>query len=310
MDGPYRRLRPLPRPQIQPISQKDFYRLFAFFNQVPGERGFTWNYGPEQPFVKAPTPAQQNELDALDRQLESRQKTWDDLQPGLITKRSQWHPGAWTPTRDLVFREAGKGTYKGEPAEFNYLDPFTFSAWIKPDSPDGAILTHQEDYIESQGHGLFLMKGRVRLHLTQRFTDLGLRVETVHPIKLREWQHVLVTYDGKRLASGVRIYVNSELYKTNTLFDQNNEPFKKKDTPIRVGSGGGMAFDGENQRRPHLQTRPYARRSPGRRREPDRHPGSRLPRNRRPKTHPRSARSPRRRRPPATNSTIPCPPSW
>jgi hypothetical protein len=231
--------------KYDPISQKDFYRMFAFFNQVPGERGFTWNYGPEQPFVKAPTPTQQNELGALDEELGARQKTWDALQPEIITKQTHFHPGAWTPTRDLVFREAGKGTYAGEPAEFNYLDPFTFSAWIKPESGDGAILTHQEDYIESQGHGLFLMKGRVRLHLTQRFTDLGLRVETADPVRLHQWQHVLVTYDGKRLASGVRIYVNGQLYKTNILFDQNTEPFRKKDTPIRVGAGGGMSFDGD-----------------------------------------------------------------
>jgi hypothetical protein len=232
--------------KYDPISQKDFYRLFAFFNQVPDERGFVWNYGPEQPFVKAPTAAQQNELAALDRRLEASRQAWESVQPELAAKRTRWHSAvSWTPTRDLVFRSAGKGTFQGEPAEFNYLDPFTFSAWVKPESQDGAILTHLEDYIESQGHGLFLMQGRVRLHLTQRFTDLGLRVESVQPLRLHEWQHVLVTYDGKRLASGVRIYVDGKPLKTKILFDQNNEPFRKKDTPIRVGAGGGMTFDGE-----------------------------------------------------------------
>ena len=232
--------------KYDPISQKDFYRLFAFFNQVPDERGFTWNYGPEQPYVKAPTATQQNELSRLDADVAARQKAWDELQPLLETKRTHWKPGAWTPTRDLVFRAAGKGAFEhGEAAEFNYLDPFTFSAWVKPDAPDGAILTHLEDYIESQGHGLFLIKGRVRLHLTQRFTDLGLRVESVEPISLHEWRHVLVTYDGKRLASGARIYVDGKPVETRILFDQNNEPFKKKNTPIRVGAGGGLGFEGD-----------------------------------------------------------------
>ncbi len=232
--------------KYDPISQKDFYRLFAFFNQVPDERGFVWNYGPEQPFVKAPTDVQQNELAALDRQIELKQRTWDSVQPELAAKRARRHSAAsWTPTRDLVFRSEGKGTFQGEPAEFNYLEPFTFSALVKPESADGAILTHLEDYIESQGHGLFLMQGRVRLHLTQRFTDLGLRVESVEPVRIHEWQHVLVTYDGKRLASGVRIYINGERCATKTLFDQNNEPFRKKETPIRVGAGGGMGFEGD-----------------------------------------------------------------
>jgi hypothetical protein len=40
--------------KYDPIAQKDFYRLFAYFNQVPNEHGFVWNYGPEEPFVKAP----------------------------------------------------------------------------------------------------------------------------------------------------------------------------------------------------------------------------------------------------------------
>ncbi|MDE3196461.1 MAG: DUF1553 domain-containing protein [Acidobacteriota bacterium] len=233
--------------KYDPISQKDFYRLFAFFNQIPNERGFTWNYGPEEPYVKAPTPGQQNELAALDRMLAEKRDAWAALQPKLLTKRNGWKaPSSWTVTRDLVFRAEGKGTYTdGKPAEFDYLDPFTFSAWIKPDSDTGAILTHLDDYMESQGHGLYLMKGKVRLHLTQRFTDLGLRVETAEPVKLHEWSHVMVTYDGKRLARGVRIYVNGVEQKTVTLFDQNTEPFRKKNTPIRIGEGGGLKFDGE-----------------------------------------------------------------
>ena len=48
------------------------------------------------------------------------------------------------------------------------------------------------------------------MHLTHRFTDLGWRVETAEPVKLNQWQHVLVTYDGKRMASGVHIYIDGE----------------------------------------------------------------------------------------------------
>ena len=40
--------------KYDPISQKDFYRLFAYFNQIPNERGFVWNYGPEAAFRQSP----------------------------------------------------------------------------------------------------------------------------------------------------------------------------------------------------------------------------------------------------------------
>jgi hypothetical protein len=228
--------------KYDPISQKDFYRLFAFFNQIPNERGFVWNYGPEPPFVKAPLPDQQEHLAELDARLETLRRNL----PPIGHAPPDWKPATdWTVNQGLVFNQPAKGSYNGAAADFNYLQPFTFSAWIKPASPDGAILTRLDDYMESQGHGLYLINGKVRLHITHRFTDLGLRVETVDPVKLDQWQHVLATYDGKRMASGVRIYINGESRETKILFDQNNEPFRKKDTNIRVGEGGGLKFDGE-----------------------------------------------------------------
>ena len=38
----------------------------------------------------------------------------------------------------------------GKIADFNYLQPFTFAAWIKPESPNGAIVSHVEDYFEGR----------------------------------------------------------------------------------------------------------------------------------------------------------------
>ena len=57
--------------------------------------------------------------------------------------------------------------------KFDYHDPFTFAAWIKPDEPKGAILSRGEDYFEGKGHGLYLIDGKLRLHVTFRWTDLG-----------------------------------------------------------------------------------------------------------------------------------------
>ena len=260
--------------KYDPLTQKDFYRLYAYFNQIPDEKGFTWNYGPEEPFVKAPLPEQAKQLAEMDEKIAAAQKAFDALQPQLQAAQAKWELRAankpWTPTQDLIFRsdwvpsdlpsETGPGGKPGEKARrydgkqfieadgegavFGYLQPFTFSAWIRPETEDAAIITRLDDYIESQGHGLYLLKGKVRLHVTQRFTDLGLRVETVAPVKQREWQHVLVTYDGKRLARGVKIYVDGEPQAVKILFDQNTEPFNKRNTPIRVGAGGGLRFTG------------------------------------------------------------------
>jgi hypothetical protein len=232
--------------KYDPIYQKDFYRLYAYFNQIPNERGFAWNYGPEPPFVQAPLPDQAQQLAKLDLAVGTALKHWQVLQPALQKAQRNWQPTTnWTITEGQVFRAEAPGSYPGEPADFSYLDPFTFSAEIEPEGEDGAILTHVDDYLEGQGHSLLLLKGRVHFNLTHRYTDLGLRVETTEPLTLHQRHRVAVTYDGKRMASGIHIYVDGVSQPTTVLFDQNTEPFHKKNTPIRVGSGAGLKFIGE-----------------------------------------------------------------
>src|SRR5262249_7743331 len=44
--------------KYDPISQKEYYQLFAYFNNVP-DRGVVYNYGNEEPLIKSPTPEQE-----------------------------------------------------------------------------------------------------------------------------------------------------------------------------------------------------------------------------------------------------------
>jgi len=273
--------------KYDPIKQKEYYQLFAYFNNVP-EKGLVYNFGNEDPYVKAPTPDQQRRLTELDRNLAGAEQQWESLAAKLLEAQQKWeHKIArsktpdWTISEGLTFHSplagrrsivevagcadddahcdlpvvegpAGKARQfddkhflesDGGVANFDYLQPFTFAAWIKPESDKGAILSHYEDYFEGQGHGLYLIDGKIRLHVVFRWTDIGLRVETADPVKLNEWQHVLVTYDGKRKASGVRIYVNGAPQELKVLFDELTWPMDFK-LPLRIGAGGGLHFKG------------------------------------------------------------------
>jgi len=273
--------------KYDPIKQKEYYQLFAYFNNVP-EKGLVYNFGNEEPYIKAPTKEQQRRLAELDRNVAEAEGQWQSLETRRIEAQRNWERKVarskspdWTVTEGLVFdsrlagrhslvevsgcaeREAacdlpvvrgpaGKARQfdgrhfleaDGAAANFNYLQPFTFAAWIKPESDKGAILSHNEDYLEGQGHGLYLIDGKIRLHIIFRWTDIGLRVETAKPVKLHEWQHVLATYDGKRKASGARIYVNGEPQELNVLFDELTWPMDFK-LPLRIGAGGGLRFRG------------------------------------------------------------------
>jgi len=253
--------------KYDPFLQRDFYRMFAFYNSVP-ENGLVFNYGNDVPLIKAPTPEQRETLQRLDDRVAAARQHYQSLQPELDAAQRRWEKKIsksydWTLTDGLVYRLTkpargadGSGAeahqfdgkaFLEEPAgafaTLEYQDPFTFAAWIKPDCSKCAILSHSEDFLEAAGHGLYIMDGKLRLHVTFRWDDIALRVETVRALNLHEWQHVLVTYDGNRKASGVRMYVNGQPQETKVLFDELMAPLRAK-APLRIGAGGGMRFQG------------------------------------------------------------------
>lgn len=64
--------------KYDPFKQKEFYQLFAFFNNMP-EKGFVYNFGNEEPFIKAPTEEQRSRLKQLDSRVHSARQDWARL---------------------------------------------------------------------------------------------------------------------------------------------------------------------------------------------------------------------------------------
>jgi hypothetical protein len=94
--------------KFDPIPHKDYYQLFAYFNNVP-EFGKARRQGNSPPFIKAPTREQQPELERLDRELASADAAFSSLQPELARAQREWErtldkstPLAWGPKRGLV----------------------------------------------------------------------------------------------------------------------------------------------------------------------------------------------------------------
>ena len=243
--------------KYDPMKQRDFYGLFAFFNNVP-ERGLVYNFGNEEPYIKAPTPEHEAKLAALEAKVAAAESQWAALQPAIVKSQRAWEkklakapPLNWTVNEGQVFSSTNPYTFdgkqiadEGDKAKFNYMDAFTLAARIKPEAPDGAILSRGEDYWEGEGYFLILKNGKLRLHLTRRSTDIAMRLETEEPVAMNRWQHVLVTYDGYRKAKGVHIYIDGVERKFKVEFDELTYPFGPKE-PLRIGAGGGLRFRGE-----------------------------------------------------------------
>ncbi len=271
--------------KFDPISQEDYYRFFAYFNNVE-EKGMVWNFGNEDPLIRAPTRDQRRRLDDLERDAAEAERRWKSLDPTLAMEQREWEqsirltPGTdWHPVRDMAAHASfdGRlavpsftgGSLDGDPAtevhtqlgpgkfgkaatfdgsryadlgpvgNYSYLDPVSVAAWIRPaDASDGSIVASMGENPIGSGWGLFLRGGKLWWHMSQRWTDLSLRIETVRDIEPRRWQHVLLTYDGRRKAAGTRLYIDGRAQRVKVLVNNLDWPSKSNQN-LKVGGGGG-----------------------------------------------------------------------
>jgi hypothetical protein len=86
--------------KFDPVSQRDFYKFFAFFNHIP-ERGVFWDvFGDQQlafePNMRAPLPADQPRLAALSETVTNAAEALLALDAALGPEQAEWeraHPG-------------------------------------------------------------------------------------------------------------------------------------------------------------------------------------------------------------------------
>jgi len=266
--------------KYDPLSQKEFYQLFAYFNNVP-ERGKAIKYGNSPPYIKSPTRAQAAKLDQLTRhasakakafrafgdELRHSQAKWErdfdgapidwtyrrgqkthlplihdgDLDPGNTARIAPPHDGGRMP-RNVRFARMFDGEKffdAGDVGNFGFFDKFSVSAWIYPKgNRGGTIFSRMVDTDRADGYSAVLIDGKIHVHLIKRWLDDAIRIETDQPLVPDRWHHVLVSYDGSRQASGVRVYLDSRPAKLKYNLDDLNQSFKTTE-PFRVGGGGG-----------------------------------------------------------------------
>ena len=68
--------------KFDPFTQKEFYQMFAYFNQVP-ERGNAFKYGNSPPVITAPLPDQEARLKAVEQKLAAAEQQASKLEPAI-----------------------------------------------------------------------------------------------------------------------------------------------------------------------------------------------------------------------------------
>ena len=120
--------------KYDPFSQKEFYQLFAYFNNVPEPgRG---RKGNSEPYIKAPTPEQQAELKKYDDQIAQASALFAKLTPVLESAEAAWlkslaggKPMQWAPSRGLVAYYPLDGGLQAIPAPVPDAKPLPEAVW-------------------------------------------------------------------------------------------------------------------------------------------------------------------------------------
>ena len=246
--------------KYDPISQKDYYQLIAFFNSVP-EAGRAIKNGNSEPTILAPTRKQQIELTAKQaafRQAKAALKPGQTTQSGglLIDRKIAHHyPLKTLPDKNATakgnpnFRDGalmldGKSTVLiGEQAKNVSLranQRFTFAFWIRPDSrKDSVVLSRQKGGSTRPGVELaFVDEGRLQFDLISRWVAGVGRTRTVKPLTAGQWTHVAISNDGSQSANGQLIYLDGQRADVETDYNTNsNVGGVTTKEPLRIGSG-------------------------------------------------------------------------
>ncbi|MFM7072788.1 MAG: DUF1553 domain-containing protein, partial [Planctomycetota bacterium] len=259
--------------KFDPVSQRDYYQMFAYFNNIP-EFGRAIKEGNSPPYIAAPTALERERLVELDRELATAESTIARLEPALVAAQRAWEASqpATLPGGDdsgidpmlgfsrqaLVARASldspsladgavgaatrftGESSMSlGDVAGFGYFEPFSISVWVRPRAEGGGTLVSKmTDAPRGDGFSVTLTNGKLQLNFVKRWLDDALRVESQRTLEPDRWQHVLAVYDASRTAAGVALFVDGEVWRLNTQLDALNQTFTTKE-PLRIGGGGG-----------------------------------------------------------------------
>lgn len=242
--------------KFDPISQKEYYQFFAFFNQVPEHGYHKEHVGNPKPVIPAPTHRQQIQLkqlearsDEIQRQLNKRKQVaeetfadWEEsldpeakissplpadpalyvpldgsLEKGVVQGATEWTPGR--VGRALAF-DGKSHVDLNASITFNGGRSFSYGAWVYPSSRQAMNILSRMDVANGhRGVDLTYEGGPVSVHLIHQSPGSEIKAQTQDQIPLNRWTHVFATYDGSGKAAGVGLYFNGQAREVDIHHD-------------------------------------------------------------------------------------------
>lgn len=232
--------------KFDPITQRDYYGLFAFFNSID-ESGLYSHYTTATP---SPSLLLWSEADEarhreLTTKISASEADWKRLVSSAAARDAfaTWraHHGERagialpTPVAHLTFDtdvdaatskqfDGDEGEEHPEVRTFTRTDEFSLIVRLQPsEAQDRAVIVHQSRAwtdAGSRGFELTLDRGRPFFALIHFWPGNAVAVRAKTPLPLGKWTTLTATYDGSSRANGIMLYADGVPIDTEVVRDR------------------------------------------------------------------------------------------
>ena len=238
--------------KYDPISQEEYYKLFAFFNNIDeaGLYSYFTSSVPTPTLRLLDTQQKKNLADAR-RKLDEQIKSLKSLESPSLQQSKIWlgdfiekiksnidpikAPIEYWSFDDAISGDnhsvagksglaltlSGDDEFKLKSGNFKRWQPFSVSLWINnPISRDRAVIFHRSRAwtdAGSRGYQLLIENDKLSFSLIHFWPGNAIRVITKEKLPLGNWKHIAVTYDGSSDAEGIHLYVDGQLAETEVV---------------------------------------------------------------------------------------------
>ncbi|MDP1587558.1 MAG: DUF1553 domain-containing protein, partial [Prosthecobacter sp.] len=259
--------------KYDPITQREFYQLFAFFNNLP-EQGLIKADNPP-PLLSVPSAEQETKQRQL---IAARKQAEHDFAPMAEALRQQiahWEKSLTltaSPSAKLVTHQdfnARIDTKKvgtsfeysngilGQSAKFDATQhaewdgqfdadtAWTIGVWLMADTSLSCVLSKIEPQGNRRGFEVIWQKGRFQINLVNRWGSKAIEAVSGESVSAKKWHHLVISYDGSRKAAGLKVFLNGKLAALNILNDTLDDSIANHE-PLRIGRrDSGLGFYGQ-----------------------------------------------------------------